>query len=223
MTTTEEKLTIEKIFDKDNKYVAIKIPNMYLGYYTFLNEKQTFKDGTIASNRFKCTLLIERSILGDSIEKELRKELHAYAERESLLIDPKNKASVFVDNGYSSSVSEFYNDKYSITLEKRINPKINPIPVQIYRKGEEISDYDIFKTAGARVNAIVRFCNSKREIGGKELYYAAFSLSSVEMLELGKWPTNKYGGPLKSSKNNDEENFSNHPFLRKSNSSEIPF
>jgi hypothetical protein len=106
MTTTEEKLTIEKIFDKDNKYVAIKIPNMYLGYYTFLNEKQTFKDGAIG-NRFKCTLLIERSILGDSIEKELRKELHAYAERESLLIDPKNKASVFTDNGYSSSVSEF--------------------------------------------------------------------------------------------------------------------
>jgi hypothetical protein len=221
MTTTEEKLTIEKIFDKDNKYVAIKIPNMYLGYYTFLNEKQTFKDGAIG-NRFKCTLLIERSILGDSIEKELRKELHAYAERESLLIDPKNKASVFTDNGYSSSVSEFYNDKYSITLEKRINPKINPIPVQIYRRGEEISDYDIFKTAGARVNAVVRFCKSKREIGGKDLYYAAFSLSSVEMLELGKWPTNKYGGPLKSSENNDKENFLNHPFLKKTNS-EIPF
>jgi hypothetical protein len=221
MTTTEEKLTIEKIYDND-KYVAIKIPNMYLGYYTFLDKKQTFKDGTIG-NRFKCTLLIERSILGDSIEKELRKELHAYAERESLLIDPKNKASVFVDNGYSSSVSEFYNDKYSITLEKRINPKINPIPVAIYRKGEKIIDYSIFETAGAKVNAIVRFCKSKREIGGKELYYAAFSLSSVEMLEPGKWPTNKYGGPLKSSENNDEENFSNHPFLRKSNSSEIPF
>jgi hypothetical protein len=221
MTKTEEKTTIQKIYDND-KYVAIKIPNMYLGYYTFLDKKQTFKDGTIG-NRFKCTLLIERSILGDSIEKELRKELHAYAERESLLIDPKNKASVFVDNGYSSSVSEFYNDKYSITLEKRINPKINPIPVAIYRKGEKIIDYSIFETAGAKVNAIVRFCKSKREIGGKELYYAAFSLSSVEMLEPGKWPTNKYGGPLKSSENNDEENFSNHPFLRKSNSSEIPF
>ena len=221
MTTTEEKTTIQKIFSDNDKYVAIKIPNMYLGYYTFLDKKQTFKDGTVG-NRFKCTLLIERSILGDSIEKELRKELHAYAERESLLIDPKNKASVFVDNGYSSSESEFYNDKYSITLEKRINSKINPVPVQIYRNGEEISDYSIFETAGAKVNAIVRFCNSKREIGGKELYYAAFSLSSVEMLELGKWPTNKYGGPLKSA-NNDKENFSNHPFLRKGNSSEIPF
>lgn len=223
MTTTEEKLTIEKIYDENNKYVAIKIPNMYLGYYTFLNKKQTFKDGTVGNHRFKCTLLIERSILGDSIEKELRKELHAYAERESLLIDPKNKASVFVDNGYSSSVSEFYNDKYSITLEKRINPKINPTPVAIYRKGEKITDYSIFETAGAKVNAIVRFCNSKREIGGKELYYAAFSLSAVEMLELGKWPTNQYGGPLKSSKNSNEENFLNHPFLKKSNSSEIPF
>jgi hypothetical protein len=216
MTNTEEKLTIEKIFDKDNKYVAIKIPNMYLGYYTFLDEKQKFKDGS-SSSRLKCTLLIERSILGDSIEKELKKELHAYAERESLLIDSKNKISVFFDNGYSSSVSEFYNDKYSITLEKRINPDT---PVKIYRKGEEINDYDIFKTAGARVNAVVRFCKSKREIGGKDLYYAAFSLSSVEMLEFGKWPTNKYGGPLKN--NSDEENFLNHPFLKKTNS-EIPF
>jgi GMP synthase (glutamine-hydrolysing) len=33
------------------------------------------------------------------MRKEIRKELHAYAERESLLIDSKNKTSVFVDNG----------------------------------------------------------------------------------------------------------------------------
>jgi uncharacterized protein (DUF3820 family) len=219
MAQTEEKLNIEKIFDKDNKYVAIKIPNMYLGYYTFLDKKQEFKDGKIGS-RLKCTLLIERSILGDSIEKEIRKELHAYAERESLLIDSKNKTSVFIDNGYSSTTSEFYNDKYSITLEKRINPDI---AVKIYKKGEEIDNYNIFKTAGAKVNAVARFCKSKKVIANKELFYAAFSLSSVEMLELGQWPTNKYGGPLKN--NSDEENFLNHPFKRKNNfiDDEVPF
>jgi len=204
MTTTEEKTIIQKVFNENNEYIGLIIPNFYLGYYIYLDKKQENQQ-KIPEKYYKCTILIERSILGDSIEKEIRKELHDYAKKESLLIDKDKISNVFVDKSYSPNNPEMYNDKYSITLYKRKN--YDNEPVEISQKGQKITNYSIF-TPGSKVNTFVLFHKSKREIAGKEQFYAMLSLHSIDLVEKGNWPTNKWGGPLKNS-----QNFKN-PFIK---------
>jgi hypothetical protein len=213
MAQTEEKLNIEKIFDKD-EYVGFIIPNFYLGYYTFLNTKQENQQ-KVLEKYFKCTILIERSILGDLIEKEIRKELHDYAKRESLSIDKDKISNVFVDKSYASNNPEMYNDKYSMSLFKR---KDSDNPVEISYRGKKTTDYSILKP-GSKVNVFVLFHKSRREVMGKEQFFAMLSLHSIDLIEKGNWPTNQWGGPPKTTK------VFKNPFIKDFdiNYEEIPF
>jgi len=213
MAQTEEKLNIEKVFDKD-EYVGFIIPNFYLGYYTFLNTKQENQQ-KVLEKYFKCTILIERSILVDLIEKEIRKELHDYAKRESLSIDKDKISSVFVDKSYASNNPEMYNDKYSMSLFKR---KDSDNPVEISYRSKKTTDYSIFKP-GSKVNVFVLFHKSRREVMGKEQFFAMLSLHSIDLIEKGSWATNQWGGPPKTAK------VFKNPFIKDFdiNYEEIPF
>lgn len=222
MTTTEEKTTIQKIFNDNEECIGFVIPNFYLGYYIYLDKKQkdfqkSKETGQETEERYyKCTILIERSILGESVQKEIKNLWQEYAKKESLLIDKASINSIFVEKDYSQTNPEMYKDKYAMTLYKRKNYNE---AIEIYdRKGNLNTDYSVLKP-GSRVDAFITFYKSKRIIAGKEQYYAVLSLDSIKLIELGKWPTDQYNRPPKLNQ------ISKHPFRKIDNNidSEIPF